>query len=88
MTERRREPREAAAGCVELEVQAPPRRVIAGDLVDLSHSGFRVRHDDLELTTGNRVLFSHSGGAGEATVIWTRVFEGRVESGLYTGSPR
>lgn len=88
MTERRKEPREAAQGSVELVVEAPLQRTIAGALVDISHSGFRVRHDDLTLSTGDRVRYSHSGGAGKALVIWTRVFEGRVESGLYTGADR
>lgn len=85
MTERRKEPRRAAQGNVELLVEAPVPKRIAGALVDISHSGFRVRHDDLSLSTGDRVRYSHTGGSGDALVIWTRVFEGRVESGLYTG---
>jgi hypothetical protein len=83
--ERRRELRQAAEGTVELEVGTAQPRVVVGELIDISSSGFRVRHGDLALATGDKVRYSHSGGAGAALVMWTRVFEGRVESGLYTG---
>jgi hypothetical protein len=88
MVERRRETRQVAQGRVDLEWAAPAHRSLAGELVDISPSGFRVRHGDLLLTTGTEVRYSHSGSSGAAVVIWTRVFDGKVESGLYTGSKR
>lgn len=84
MTDRRREERQPTEGSVQLEVDAPLPRSIAGTLVDVSPSGLRVRHGDMSLATGQRVRYSHAAGAGTAVVMWTRVFEGAVESGLYT----
>jgi len=82
--ERRKEPRCPAEGGVEIRLPEPVSRSIKGELVDISNSGMRVRHGDLSLSTGQRVRYSHAGGAGTALVMWTRVHEGTVESGLYT----
>jgi hypothetical protein len=80
--ERRREARIPASGALELEIEKEGRRV-AGALVDISNSGFRVSHHDLSLRTGMRVRYSHPGGQGVAVVAWTRVVGNDVESGFY-----
>jgi hypothetical protein len=85
MTEKRREERSPAEGIVELET--PEHRRITGFLVDVSNSGLRVRHEDLSLATGHQVRFSHAGGSGTAMVIWTRVFNRTIESGLHVLRP-
>lgn len=83
--ERRCELRQAANGKVELELETSRPRVIVGELVETSISGFRVRHEDMELVTGDKVRYTHPGGTGAAMVMWTRVYQGWVETGLYTG---
>lgn len=84
MTERRSEERYAAEGFVELQPKAPARAAITASLVDVSSGGFRARHRDFSLGTGDKVSFQHAGGSGTAVVMWTRVFDGQVESGFYT----
>lgn len=87
--ERRREERVEVDGEVSLETPKPFRRVIQGALMDVSAHGFRASHSDHELAPGDKVRFSHPFGAGEATVVWTRILEGQTTSGfLVVEAPR
>jgi hypothetical protein len=51
-------------------------------LVDVSPSGFRVRHHCRTLEAGQSVRFRHEQAAGVAVVVWNRVLGHDVESGL------
>ncbi len=83
MTERRKDARRPADGVVELDVDGSARTRISGTLLDVSQAGFRVRHQCLSLGSGERVGYAYAGGTGRAMVMWTRVFGGEAESGLY-----
>jgi PilZ domain len=56
------------------------RRVfIAAELVDVSPTGFRVRHQSTGVAPGTVV---HAWGFVSARVVWTRTSDGFVESGF------
>ena len=57
MRERRREPRMAAEGDVNLILREPGSRQIRGRLLDASRHGFRVAHDCAWLSAGQQVRF-------------------------------
>jgi hypothetical protein len=80
--ERRGAPRYAAKGPIRLTLQGPPPRVIDGQLVDQSVSGFRAQHSSRLLDSGTTVDFAGEARAGRARVVWTRIVGGRVESGF------
>jgi hypothetical protein len=75
----RKEPRRPAKGQVTV---AGPRGAVAGQLVDVSESGFRMAHGDATLEPGQILEFSHTGVAGKARVIWNRIMQQRVETGF------
>jgi hypothetical protein len=79
--EKRAEVRRAAKGSVQIRLQAP-RVEIQGELVDLSPSGFRMRHNYPALAAGEFVDFAHREASGRARVVWTRVLAGKTESGF------
>jgi PilZ domain-containing protein len=80
--ERRNEPRHQASGRIEFAVQVSSRVVFQGELLDLSRSGFRARHERTSLSTGEEVRYSYPGGSGSAKVMWSRILGGKVESGF------
>jgi len=58
-------------------------REIRGTLLDRSAGGFRAEHDCPELTSGQVVRFRLTTSVkGQARVVWTRILEGRVETGF------
>ena len=80
--ERRAAERRPVEGEVRLRqtgVIAPP---FGGTLVDLSASGFRARHACLALKSGDRVDFEFAGMSGCARAVWTRIVDGRAETGF------
>jgi hypothetical protein len=77
--EQRKEPRYAAKGKVTV---TSSRGTIAGQLVDVSQSGFRMAHSDATLEPGQVLGFLHTEAAGKARVIWNRILEQRVETGF------
>ncbi len=81
-TERRHESRQQASGRIEFTVQAATQVVFQGELLDMSRSGFRARHERTSLSTGEKVRYAHHGGSGAAKVMWSRIFRGKVESGF------
>jgi hypothetical protein len=81
-SERRSEPRQAASGRILL--RDPARGVEwEGELVDVSPSGFRVRHSGVELCSGDRLEFRDAQRSGVAVAAWNRVNGPEVESGFY-----
>ncbi|MFN3325754.1 MAG: PilZ domain-containing protein [Bryobacteraceae bacterium] len=81
--ERRREKRVPASGEVILQVEPPVSQEVRGELIDVSPSGFRVRHANASLQSGMVVEFRHALGAGKARVAWNRILSGCVESGFF-----
>jgi hypothetical protein len=80
--ERRNEPRYAATGAVEFTVENGRPVVFVGELMDRSQSGFRVRHTNQGLSTGQQVRFVAPSLKGTARVMWSRILAGQVESGF------
>ncbi len=85
--ERRAEPRVEADG----EVRLRPSDVLAGPfegrLVDVARSGFRARHNRLNLTSGQLVDFEFGAQRGLACVVWNRIADGEAETGFRIISP-
>ncbi|HYW42575.1 MAG TPA: PilZ domain-containing protein [Bryobacteraceae bacterium] len=81
-TERRTAPREAATGEVRLRQSDLLAGSFAGRLVDIASSGFRARHNRLNLTSGQLVDFEFQGRSGLASVVWTRIVDGQAETGF------
>ncbi len=80
--ERRREPRSAAQGFVDLHLEDPVPVEIRGRLVDISDGGFRASHSYAGLQPGQEVDFRHQSAEGRARVAWNRILAERVESGF------
>ena len=81
--ERRESPRHPADGLVRLRqagMLAPP---FEGRLLDRGASGFRARHDRLNMPSGQVVEFEFSGSAGMARAVWTRIVNGEAETGFH-----
>jgi PilZ domain len=81
--DRRNEPRSSAEGTIEVSLDAPEIR-LTGELIDVSHTGFRVAHKYAALRSGQTVSFRHASGSGRARVVWNRVLNDCVESGFVT----
>ncbi len=82
--ERRGCPRRQAEGTVRLlvETQNGAGLELSGELVDVSATGFRCRHQCTTLSGGDRVRFADAERSGYALVVWTRVLGGAAESGF------
>jgi len=80
--ERRRERRDAFSGEIVLVLDGVPSVSLHGQLLDVSQSGFRVRHTFPDLACGSELTFQHPAGQGRARVIWNRFVDGGCESGL------
>jgi hypothetical protein len=84
--EKRREQRRRASGTVRIRFGNPRPQEVAGDLVDVSESGFRMAHAFPSLEAGQVVEFSHLEARGRARVMWNRIVEQRVETGFFVVS--
>jgi hypothetical protein len=80
--EKRVEGRKRARGDVRFVLDGPGALTFEGSLLDTSKSGFRASHSHAALSTGQRVQFRHSLGAGRAVVMWNRILARHVESGF------
>lgn len=80
--ERRGEFRSAARGLVQLEILGAERRPFSAGLLDYSATGFRAKHLELGLATGDKVAFKHKYGSGIASVAWCRVHGRFAQSGF------
>ena len=78
---RRRNPekRTAVTNHIRLHVTGSEVRFIRGTLIDVSPSGFRVRHNSRNLQPGAIV---HAWGIVGARTIWTKISGTLVESGF------
>jgi len=81
-TERRREPRRPASGPVRLGLKSPSPQELDAELMDVSTSGFRIRHRYGPLALGSDVVFRHPEAAGHARVVWNWVLPDHVETGF------
>ena len=82
ITENRTEMRYAGAGAVSVWPEDSPPGEIEGRLVDVSAGGFRMAHWCAWLAAGETVEFAHAEATGRARVVWTRIANGRVETGF------
>jgi len=85
VAERRRLPRVAADGFVDVSFDDPLPVTVRAELVDVSNSGLRASHDSKRLVPG--LIVRLDGGAGSAKsqrarVVWTHVQDGRRVSGF------
>lgn len=80
--ERRTEPRVPVKGEVVLALDGPVPRIINGELLDVSRSGFRAAHSSPLLETGSLIRFRHETASGSARVCWNRSTSGRWETGF------
>src|SRR5262245_62133357 len=80
--DRRAEPRRPAQGEVIIALGGPVPRMVSGQLLDTSRSGFRASHSSPLLETGSRVQFRYASSAGVARVCWNRASGGRWETGF------
>lgn len=87
-SEKRREPRYAASGSIRIRFADPAPREIEGHLLDVSGSGFRMKHEFSPLTAGQVVEFSHAEARGDARVIWNRIVDRYVETGFFVLAAR
>jgi ribosomal protein L35AE/L33A len=72
-TDRRRDLRHAASGKVQLRFEGGSPGEVEADLMDISASGFRLRHRHGSLPLGANVAFRHPEAAGKARVVWMDV---------------
>lgn len=81
--DRRVEDRQVTEGealVVPSDFGMPP---VEGKLLDANDQGFRIKYDNPSpLFSGQEVHFLLPESAGLARVIWTRVVDGRMESGF------
>ncbi len=86
--DQRREPRRRANGRVQVKFTDPRPQEIAGKLMDVSPSGFRMKHECASLHSGQIVEFSHQEATGKAQVVWNRILSGGVETGFFVVTER
>ena len=82
MKDQRRESRRPADGEVQLWSDSEPLRISAR-LLDISRQGFRAAHSYAAIAAGQELSYCHPLSAGRARVVWSRVLNGRVESGFF-----
>ena len=78
---RRRENRTFCEGEVRLFLDSPAIE-IAGELVDVSSSGFRASYSEQSLATGTEVRFRHKFFHGRARVVWSNTVLSSTHSGF------
>ena len=82
VAERRRLPRQAADGFVDVSFDDPLPVTVRAELVDTSDSGLRASHDSKRLVPGLIVRLDRSAHSQRARVVWTHVLDGRRVSGF------
>jgi len=80
--ERRRKPRYPASGLVTLWPEGLASAPVAGQILDISGTGFRAAHGFQSLVAGHIVAFAHGNISGHARVAWTRITGQQVQSGF------
>ena len=79
---RRSEKRREVQGEVLLSFDDPLYRQVRALVTDDSKSGFRAKHNDSNLETGQVVRFERPAASGKAKVVWNRISGGQVETGF------
>lgn len=80
--DRRSEARQAAAGTVRLRQPGVLACAFNGHLLDTAPTGFRARHGQLALVSGQLVDFEFTDRKGVARAVWTRIVDGEAETGF------
>ncbi|WP_031499589.1 PilZ domain-containing protein [Bryobacter aggregatus] len=80
--ERRSEARHKASGSVSLRLNEDYQTAFEARLLDISTSGFRARHANSQLRSGQECDFALPGTRGRAKVVWNRTTPEFVESGF------
>jgi hypothetical protein len=80
--ERRREERRPVSGGVHLRQAGTILGPFLGHLIDVSPTGFRIRHGRLTLASGQLVDFQYAGQSGQARAMWTRILGEEAETGF------
>jgi hypothetical protein len=82
-TERRTEARRRVTGEVRLRQPGAVSGSFLGHLIDVSPTGFRIRHDRLTVASGQLVDFQWAGQTGQARAMWTRILGTEAETGFH-----
>ncbi|MBZ2186047.1 MAG: PilZ domain-containing protein [Bryobacter sp.] len=81
--DRRSEARLKASGSVPLRLTGDENLIFEARLLDVSASGFRARHANSALRSGQEVEFSLPSVQGLAKVVWNRTTPEFIESGFF-----
>ncbi len=81
--DRRAEARLKANGTVSLKLSEDFQVGFEARLMDISASGFRVRHANSELRSGQECEFTLPGTRGRAKVVWNRTTPDFIETGFF-----
>ena len=80
---RRAEARLKANGTVTLRLSEDYQTAFEARLMDISTSGFRVRHVNAELRSGQECDFTLPGTRGRAKAVWNRTTPDFIETGFF-----
>jgi hypothetical protein len=80
--ERRNAVRHKANGSVTFRVSDESPAHFEGRLLDISSTGFRVRHEHAQLRSGQECDFTLPGSKGKARVVWNRITPEHIETGF------
>ena len=81
--DRRDEPRFHATGEVRLVIGGPQALSIPARILDVSQHGMRIEHMYAALTSGILIQIESGTTQFTARVVWNRIKDDGVESGLY-----
>lgn len=81
--DRRSEARLKANGNVTLRLNEEYQVPFEARLMDISASGFRVRHANTELRSGQECDFMLPGTRGKAKVVWNKTTPDFIETGFF-----
>jgi len=81
--DRRAEARLKANGNVTLRLNEEYQVAFEARLMDISASGFRARHANSELRSGQECDFTLPGTRGKAKVVWNRTTPEFIETGFF-----
>lgn len=81
--DRRSEIRLKANGTVTLRLNEEYQVPFEARLMDISASGFRVRHANSELRSGQECDFTLPGTRGKAKVVWNKTTPDFIETGFF-----
>ena len=81
--DRRAEARLKSNGTFSLQLSEDFQLAFEARLMDISASGFRVRHANSELRSGQECDFTLPGTHGRAKVVWNRTTPEFIETGFF-----